>query len=248
MKILITGGSGFIGTNLIDLYIAKGYTIVNVDTQNPKCEHHNSFWHNIDIRNESQLNNLFIEFSPDYVIHLAADTGLTGNSLNDYDTNLLGLENLIQVSKETPSIKKIVFASTMLVCKAGHIPKSDTDYSPNTLYGESKMKGEMLVRSSNLKCDWAIIRPTSIWGPYFGRTYREFFEMIIAKKYFNFTGKVSTKTYGYIGNVVYQIDEILKNELSNNKTLYVGDYLPTRIDHWADEIAKILGTKVYKIP
>ena len=50
----------------------------------------------------------------------------------------------------------------MLVCKAGHIPKSDTDYSPNTLYGESKMKGEMLVRSSNLKCDWAIIRPTSM--------------------------------------------------------------------------------------
>jgi nucleoside-diphosphate-sugar epimerase len=248
MKILITGGSGFIGTNVVEHYLNKNWTVLSLDVSKPKVESHNTIWRNIDMIDKSKLNDLIVEFSPDYVVHLAADTGLLGKTLIDYPTNLKGLENLLSVVNAVESIKKVIFASTMLVCKAGYLPKSDTDYCPNTIYGESKKEGEIMVRSFGLKCDWTIIRPTSIWGPWFGRTYREFFEMILAKKYFNFGSKMSTKTYGYIGNVVYQIEEILKSDLANNRTLYVGDYEPTKINDWADEIAKILGTKIYRIP
>ncbi len=67
-------------------------------------------------------------------------------------------------------------------------------------------------------------------------------------RYFNFTGKMSIKSYGYIGNIVYQIDSILFSELSNYKTFYVADYEPSSIKEWASEIARELNIKILTIP
>jgi nucleoside-diphosphate-sugar epimerase len=248
MKFLITGGSGFIGTNLVEYYSSKGHEVLNIDRVKPKIENHNQYWKKLDIRNTQEVMGIVSEFNPEYVIHMAADTGLTGTSLDNYDTNLEGVKNVLKLCKEISSIKKIIFASTMLVCKAGHIPRSDSDYSATTLYGKSKAIAEDMVRKSALKCDWVIVRPSSIWGPWFGRTYREFFELILAKKYMNFGGKMSTKTYGFISNVIYQIDRILFDERSNGKTLYLGDYEPTNIKVWSQEISFILNQKVKVVP
>ena len=110
------------------------------------------------------------------------------------------------------------------------------------------MIGENLVKEFEANYKWTIVRPTSIWGPWFGRTYRDFFEMIIRGTYFNFSGKMCTKTYGYIGNIVYQIDKILNSDMSNSKTLYVGDYEPIKINEWAIEISKKVNSKVYTVP
>lgn len=58
------------------------------------------------------------------------------------------------------------------------------------------------------------------------------------------------KTYGYIGNAVYQIEQLLFNETSdlNNKVFYIGDEPAYEINEWADEIAKELGFKVPTMP
>jgi GlcNAc-P-P-Und epimerase len=248
MKILITGGSGFIGTNLMEYYISKNVELINIDIKPPKILSHHQYWKDVDIRDFVLFSRVVSEFSPEYILHMAARANLTGKNLEDYSSNIHGVENLIKISTIVSSIKKVIFTSTMLVCRAGYIPVSDTDYCPPNLYGESKVIGEKLVRESDNSFTWSIIRPTSIWGPWFGTTYRGFFELIMKGRYFNFSGKMSNKSYGFIGNIVYQIDSILFSELSNMKTLYVADYEQSSIKVWAKEIGNELNISIITIP
>lgn len=250
MKILITGGSGFIGTNLIEYYLNKGVEVMNIDIKPPKNVLFNIYWKDCDIRNYDLFKKCILDFNPQYIVHLAALANFSGRSIEDYSSNTIGVENLVNIANEVRNIEKVIFTSTMLVCKAGYQPINDNDYCPVNLYGQSKVIGEKIVKSKaeELNYKWAIIRPTSIWGPWFGKNYRSFFEMISKRKYFNFTGKMCEKTYGYVGNIVYQIDSILMSDLSNGRTLYIGDYQPTKIKEWADEIAKIYGVNIPTIP
>ena len=138
-----------------------------------------------------------------------------------------------------PDLTKVIVTSSMLVCRAGYQPRGQFDYAPSTFYGESKVVTEKTVWGNAPHCDWAIIRPTSIWGPWFKVPYRNFFEMVMSHRYFHIGHKSCSKTYGYVGNSVYQIKEILLNDTSdkNNKIFYIGDAPATNIEEWANEIA-----------
>ena len=248
-NILITGGSGFIGTNLIDFYLNKGFNVLNVDIKEPQKKDHIPYWVKCDINNLDLLKKVVAGFQPYYVIHMAAKADLKGKNLEYYNTNIVGVKNIINVcNSNNVNINKIIFASSMLVCRVGYIPIDENDYSPPNLYAESKILGEKLIREESIKYPWTIVRPSSIWGPWFGPTYRGFFVMIMNGNYFNFKNKMSTKTYGYIGNTVYQIDALLRSTVSNYKTYYLGDYEPTKIKEWAVEISKLCDRKVSTIP
>jgi nucleoside-diphosphate-sugar epimerase len=190
------------------------------------------------------------EFSPDYIIHLAARTDLDGKTLDDYSANTLGVKNILKAAQQLSNLKKIIITSSMLVCNLGYRPKNQFDYYPTTIYGASKVVTEKTVWENRPSCDWAIIRPTSIWGPWFSVPYRNFFDMVISKRYFHIGDKSCTKTYGYIGNAVYQIEKILFSDTlsDNNKIFYIGDYKPTNIEEWANEISDILHYKIIHIP
>jgi nucleoside-diphosphate-sugar epimerase len=250
-RILITGASGFIGTNLVE-HIAKknNVDIINIDFSSPQNLEHYNYWRNINITDPKKLKEEIVNFSPDYIIHLAARTDLDGKNLNDYLTNTIGTLNIIKACNSLSQLKRVIFASSMLVCKPGYIPSHQSDYAPSTIYGESKMEMEKIIRKENPKFEWAIIRPTSIWGPGFGIPYRNFFDMIIKKQYFHIGSAASTKTYGFVGNVVHQIDSILNapTEKIQGQVFYLGDYEPTNIKTWADEIGAELGVKIKTIP
>lgn len=250
MKILITGGSGFIGTNIIQNYLNSGNDILNIDFSPPKLKDHYSLWHNVDINNYELLYSEIKIFKPEFVIHLAARTDLDGKDLKAYESNILGVENLVRALSEINSVKRVIFASSMLVCKPGYIPKFNNEYAPSTIYGESKILTEKIIRKSNPSFDWAIVRPTSIWGPWFNVPYRNFFELVINKKYFHIGTKACTKTYGFIGNVVYQINCILfaNKELIHQEVFYLGDYKSTNIAEWANEISSQLNFSIITIP
>ncbi len=249
-KILVTGGSGFIGTNLIDYCLSNKMEVKNIDIKQPRNQNHFRYWEKADIRNYDGLKKIIKDFKPTYVVHLAARADLTGKSLEDYSSNTIGVRNIVNVCNEVSSIGKVMFTSTQLVCRGGYVPKDDNDYCPPNLYGESKMIGEKLVKdaSDKLRYKWVIMRPTSIWGPWFGPTYRGFFELILKRRYFNYTGKMATKTYGYIGNTIYQIDRLLKADDNHGKTFYLGDYKPTKIKEWAQEIGGEINYSVINIP
>jgi nucleoside-diphosphate-sugar epimerase len=249
-KILVTGSSGFIGTNLIETLLYENKTVIALDQAKPKIEKHIPIWKEIDITDYHQLNEIITSFNPTHVVHLAARTDLNGATIDDYAANTVGVENLLKILETLPHLEKVVFASSMYVCQPGYQPVDYEDYKPHTPYGESKVLTEKLIKKANPKYTWSIIRPTSIWGPFFGEPYNLFFKIVLSRKYFHMGKKACSKTYGYIDNTIYQILEILKadTEIVDKKVFYLGDYTPYDITEWADEIAEEARFKIPEIP
>ena len=250
-KILVTGGSGFIGTNVINNFIDKNYEVVNIDTAPPKIPNHVKYWRNVDIRDYKTLLTEVQNFLPDYILHLAARTDLDGKNIDEYNSNTLGTQNIVNICNEIETIKRIVFASSMLVNSVGSSPSSLLEYNPDTSYGESKVEMERIIIDSKLKTEWAIIRPTSIWGPWFGEPYSNFFYFVIKGMFVHPGNKACTKTYGYIDNSVFQISALLltaNKKLIDGRIFYIGDKPPINISNWADEISmQNSGTKNIKV-
>jgi GlcNAc-P-P-Und epimerase len=246
-KILVTGGSGFIGTNLIQSLLKSQHIVLNIDVIKPRNELQLQYWVKTDILDYESLEKTILMFNPDYIVHLAARTDLNGKSLKDYSVNTSGTENICKVlSCNHNHVKKIIFTSSMLVCKAGYIPISSVDYCPSTFYGESKVLGEKIIlQCSKQLCDWTIIRPTSIWGPWFSTPYIDFFYIVLSKKFIFPREKACKKTYGYVKNSVSQIINLLfdNSNKSNGNIYYLGDEPPINIFIWANEISKIAGLK-----
>ena len=250
MKILVTGGSGFIGTNLIEYCLTKGIDVLNIDIKEPKISERNNIWKNVDIRDYTSFENTVLEYEPDYIVHLAARTDLDGKHVDEYNANTIGVENLLSIIKKVKSLKKIIITSSKFVTPNNYKIKDQFDYCPHTVYGESKVITEKNVWANKPDCDWCIIRPTSIWGPWFGEPYRNFFDIVRKRMYFHIGKTKCYKTYGYIGNAIYQIEQLLFNETQdeNNKVFYIGDEPAYEINEWADEIANELGFKVPTMP
>lgn len=250
MKILITGASGFIGTNLLEDMLEKGHSVLNIDFNEPKIKERNEVWKNVDIVEYEPFEKVVLDFNPDYIVHLAARTDLDGKTVEDYAANTVGVENLMKIIEKLPDLKKVIIASSKFVTENGYKIKDQFDYCPHTIYGESKVITEKNVWANKPHCDWCIIRPTSIWGPFFGVPYRNFFDLVMKRMYFHIGHIKCHKTYGYIGNAIYQIEELLFNETLNedNKVFYIGDEPAYEINEWADEIANELGFKVPTMP
>jgi nucleoside-diphosphate-sugar epimerase len=252
VKILVTGGSGFIGSSLIDYYLKNGYECLNLDIIAPPDGRSYSSWRSTDLLNIKDLELEIMGFMPTHVLHMAARTDIEeNNDINGYAINFHGVENLIKVLDNCPSVRRVIFASSMLVCRVGYNPASYDDYCSPNLYGESKVLMEKRIKELNIdKYEWIIIRPTSIWGPGFKAPYKNFFDLIVNRRYFKFRGKSATKTFGFIYNSVYQINQLLflNSLLVNKRTFYIGDETPINIHNWADIIASQLNTRVISIP
>jgi nucleoside-diphosphate-sugar epimerase len=248
-KIIVTGGSGFIGTNIIEFFKDK-HEVLNLDIESPRNTKHKKYWREINILDATSLNNVFSQFQPDFVIHMAARTDLDGKSLEEYRANIKGVENVILATNNTPSIKKIIFASSRLVCEIGYQPKDEFDYKPSTIYGESKIIGEKIVRASKIEnTNWIIVRPTSLWGPWFGAPYKNFFDIIERKLYFHPKGCEIHKKFGFVLNCVYILNALLKDDTLNKKTVYLSDFKELEVKIWADMISNCFhNTKVKQIP
>ena len=247
MKILITGGSGFIGTNLLEDLLSKGNEVLNIDFHEPKIKERKSVWKNVDITDYNAFEKEVVEFNPEYLIHLAARTDLNGRLLEDYKANVIGVENLMKIVHKLPDLIKVIIASSKFVTRNGYQIKNQYDYCPHTKYGESKVETEKRVWADKPQCDWCIIRPTSIWGPWFGVPYKNFFDIVMKRMYFHI-GNI--KCYGYIGNSIYQIEQLLFTETQDedNKVFYIGDEPAYEINKWADEIANEIGVKIPTMP
>ena len=251
-NILITGGSGFIGTHVVQHLIdnAADCRILSLDIVPPKIEAHRPFWQRVDICDKDALRRAVTDFQPTMVIHLAARTDLRGKTLEDYRANTLGVANLLEILDACPHLQRAIFTSSMYVCQPGYHPHNFEDYKPHTLYGESKVQTEELIKKADPHYTWAIMRPTSIWGPYFGEPYDKFFRIVLSHAYFHLGKRACKKTYGYVGNAVFQIFSILRAPATDvhRAVFYIGDYAPYDITAWANEIAAAVGIRIPTIP
>ena len=104
MKVLVTGGSGFIGTNMVALLIEYGFEVVNYDIRKPKLNSHLKFWVEVDICNKSQVSISIQKDNPDYIIHLAARTDLNEKTnLEEYKANIEGVRVIMDSASNLKS-------------------------------------------------------------------------------------------------------------------------------------------------
>ena len=241
-RVLITGGSGFIGTNLVEYYINEpAFEVLSVDNAPPQNQDHANCHFPADMVSFSEVNRIVRAFRPTAIFHLAARTDLDGVSQDDYAANTIGTENLIRAIHELRVKPNITtFTSSQLVCRIGYVPQAETDYAPNTAYGQSKVRTEQLIRVlAREHFTWVIVRPTSIWGPWFGAPYRDFFEAVLHYLYAHPKGYRIRKSFGFIGNTVHQLDRLAYGQVDEIrfKTLYLCDYSPLEVRSWARCIA-----------
>jgi len=250
-RVLVTGGSGFIGTNLINSLVHDGVQVINLDINRPVIPDHDSCRARADILDYPEVIRVFHDFRPEYVVHLAARTDLDENAgLEGYAANTDGVRNICRAVNDTVSVKRAIISSSMLVCRPGYVPESDDDYAPTTLYGRSKVLTEKITRDSGMSCVWTLVRLTTIWGPYHMRLKGELFRLLKKGLYMHPGNRPVMKTYGYVGNTVFQIRKILDGltDMVNGKTYYLGDPA-INLRHWVGEFSKRLKDRdVIELP
>ncbi len=248
-RILITGGSGFIGAYLIDEFLKRGENqIVNIDVAEPMEKAHHPFWQHIDILDKSSVFEVFRNFKPEHVVHLAARTDTDPiNVMDDYISNTDGTANILAAIKNSPSVERVIITSTQFVHQRHGSPTHDQDYAPHTVYGESKVITEKLTREAELDCCWTIIRPTNIWGPRHPRYTKEFWRVLKMGRYVHPGKKPVIRSYGYVGTVADQIITILKKNQHevNQQVFYVGDQ-PINLYDWVNGFSKALNNRNVK--
>jgi nucleoside-diphosphate-sugar epimerase len=251
-RIIVTGASGFIGTNLLEFYRAwDAQAVVNFDIAEPRNRAHLGLWQKVDICNAHEVRAAMLAFRPTAVFHLAARADLIGKSVADYPENSDGVRNVIGAIRDLPNRPRLLVASSRMVCDIRHRPSTDTDYCPPNAYGESKVLTEKVTRQEcGNTIPWVLVRPTGIWGPWFDIPYRTFFEAVRRGLYMHPAGAIVRKSYGFVGNTVHQLDRLMYGDFgkAQGRTLYVTDP-PTEILAWSQAIAQSLGVRrPYQVP
>ncbi len=250
-RLLLTGGSGFIGTSVIQYYMKTGASILNLDIAAPMLEEQNAYWTNVDILDVAAVEKAFDDFKPTHVLHLAARTDLEEEKdINGYAVNIQGVENIVNASKNCDSVDRVIITSTMFVCEPGHTPTSDEDFCPHTVYGESKVMTEKITRESTMDAAWSIARPAVIWGPYHERLRHGFFSILAKGLYFHPGNTKAIKSYGYIGNSVYQYDRIFESdrEAVDKQVFYIADPAIDLLEWGAEFSQQLINKKLRKMP
>jgi nucleoside-diphosphate-sugar epimerase len=199
------------------------------------------------------LQEAVTAFRPELVIHLAARADLDEKKdLAGYATNIQGVSNVIDAIVDVGTVERSFFASSRLVFDLGYEPKHARDYHASTLYGLSKAQGEELVRDAPAGLGtWTILRPTGIWGPWFGVPYADFFKTIERGLYVHPGHLKVFKAYGYVENTAYQIQRLASVTSSSvhGQAFWIADYPPVLVRDWARLIQEALGArKIRSVP
>ncbi len=174
MKVLVTGGAGFIASHVVDLYLDQGYQVVVVDNLstgqrsnlNPAAT-----LYEVDIRS-SELAEVFEKERPDFVNHHAAQVSVrdsVADPLADADLNLRGSINVIECARRSGA-KKFIYSSTggavygepeYLPCDENHPIK------PICPYGASKHSVEhyLYMYQVNYGLKYIVLRYSNVYGP-----------------------------------------------------------------------------------
>lgn len=249
-KILVTGGSGFIGIHLVDFLVNKGFEVVNIDIRPPIDSKHLDKWKCISIMELDSLKTLFENFQPNYVIHLAAVTTQDAKSLDVFDVNIEGTRNLLLLSENIQQLNKFIFTSSQYVNSPGIEKYPGQLAKPYGFYGESKLIGEGLTKEILINTPWTIIRPTLIWGPWHEILTPGLWKQIKSRRYVHPFGDESIKAYGYVKNSVWQIFRILMGSIkvTNHEIFYIGDRNIRQVQWVGDFYQEFTGSPLRLVP
>lgn len=175
MKILVTGGAGFIASHIVDTYVAAGHEVIVIDdltvgkreNLNPAAK----FFH-VDVADEKQLKNIFVQEKPEVINHHAAQKFLRRSvefPAEDANINIIGSINLLHLAAQY-GCKQFIFASTAAVYgnSPDHLPyKENYGGWPIAPYGVAKLSVEhyMYTYALNYGLPTLSLRYSNVYGP-----------------------------------------------------------------------------------
>jgi len=174
MKVLVTGGAGFIGSHVVDLYLENGYEVVIVDDLSTGRESNinsKARFYKLDIRNP-YLREIFAQERPDFVNHHAAQMDVrrsVDDPLHDADVNVRGSLQLIECAS-TFGVKRFIYISTggAVYGEPEYLP-CDEHHPVNPIcpYGASKHTVEhyLFMYHQNYGLDYTVLRYPNVYGP-----------------------------------------------------------------------------------
>ena len=176
MKILVTGGAGFIGSHIVDKLLEAKYTVLVLDNFSTgkmnnlerAIELHDGHFgiKHCDITDLNDLRKAMLDFQPIFVAHLAAQSAIT-TSVNspafDLMVNAGGMLNIVKASSEA-GVRRIIFSSTSAVYQSANKKLVEGHaIGPESPYGISKLAAELYL--STMFKDFVILRFGNVYGP-----------------------------------------------------------------------------------
>lgn len=244
MKVLVTGGAGFIASHVVDGYIASGHEVVVVDdlsrgserNLNPKAR-----FYKVDVRDAQGLQAVFAAEKPEVVNHHAAQMDVRRGVREpgfDADVNILGSINLLGLAVEH-HVSRIIYVSTAGAAygEPKHLPvPEDAPINPITPYGISKHTVEHYLFTYNCLygLSYGVLRYGNVYGPRQSSkgeagVFAIFAEQMLAGEQPVIYGDGSkTRDYVYISDVVAANVAALK--LGTGEIFNIGAGVPTRDD------------------
>ena len=267
--VLVTGGSGFIGSSLVDSLIEQNIRVIcidNFDDFYPKSIKLSNMQMSLksplytfiegDIRNKELLEKIFQEHTIDLVVHLAAKAGVRPSIQNPdvyFDVNVNGTLCLVNVMNKY-KVKKLVFSSSSSVYGNNvKIPYSETDNVdfPISPYAASKKSCELLIYTFHHlnKLDVINLRFFTVYGPRQrpDLAIHKFFKNIYNGKPIDVYGDGSTsRDYTYIDDIVQGMLHAI-NYLAQQEDVYetvnLGNNKPVKLTELIDVIEQVTSRK-----
>lgn len=214
MKILVTGGSGFIGTVLVQELIKQGHEVTIYDKQ--KSKKFPDFVHLGDIRNVSNLTEAMKD--KHVVYHLAAEHAddVLPKTLY-FDVNVGGAKNIVKAAT-SEGVKKIIFTSSVAIYGLNvGIPTEENSAKPFNDYGKSKWESERVFN------EWAeiegnslqVVRPAVVFGEGNRGNVYNLFRQIYSKRFLMIGDGLNQKSMGYVGNIAVFLSELISAQARN---------------------------------
>jgi len=208
-KVIVTGGLGFIGSNLINI-LKKKYFIINIDKvnyasnfKNINPDIKNYKFYKQDINNKIFIKKILEEYNPSIIFNLAAETHVD-RSIDGpkqfIESNILGVFNLLEAIRDYKKKIKLIHISTDEVygdIKKNHKSKEEDRYNPSSPYSASKASGDLLIKSyiRTYKIPAIITNCCNNFGP------NQYPEKLIPTIIYNILNKKPIPIYGIGKNV-----------------------------------------------
>jgi len=247
MKILITGGSGFIATYLVKHLLANNHNVKILDLKEPKIQHKN-----LEYVNKSILDNITMDIKGcDALFHFAALLGVENSDKKPIETMKINLEGSVNVFKSAidAEVKRMVYSSSSEVYgEPRELPiREDSVKGPVSTYGVSKLAAEIYAKAFNHEfgTDIKIVRFFNVYGP--GQESNWVVPIFINKALRNEPIKVfgngnQTRCFTYVEDIA---DGVLKvfEKGQKGEAYNIGNNQPTTILELAKLIKELTKSK-----
>jgi len=243
-KFCVIGGSGFIGTRLLNLFSDNNYQCVNIDKK--LSDQYNKISLKCDIREDNKLKKVFKYC--DTVILLAAEhrDDVSPVSLY-YDVNVQGTKNVLD-AMDLHGINNIIFTSSVAIYGLNkQNPEESHPADPFNHYGKSKWQAEEILRKwFNEKPkvrNLTIIRPTVVFGEENRGNVYNLLSQIASGRFMMVGNGLNKKSMAYVGNVASFIDFCANNMKGNQVYNYI-DKPDMNMNELVNQVEKSLNKKV----